>query len=48
MLNLQRSHGIHGQHKYIVSGGQLQVKVILKSNGLLDLFPLMIIVDGTQ
>ena len=48
MLNLPRSHGIHGQHKYIVSGGQLKVKVMLKSNGLLDLFLLMILVDGTQ
>ena len=48
MLNLLRSHGIHGQHKYIVSGGQLKVKVMLKSNGLLELFLLMILVDGTQ
>ena len=48
MLNLPRSHGIPGQHKYIVSGGQLKVKVMLKSNGLLDLFLLMILVDGTQ
>ena len=48
MLNLPRSHGIHGQHKYIVSGGQLKVKVMLKSNGLLDQFLLMILVDGTR
>ena len=27
MLNLQRSHGIHGLHKFIVSGGQMKVTV---------------------
>ena len=50
MLNLQRSHGIHGLHKFTVSGGQMKVtvKVNLKSNGLLGLFLLMIIVDGTR
>ena len=48
MLNLQRSHGIHGQHKFIVYGGQMRVKVLLKSNGLSDLSQLTIIADGIQ
>ena len=48
MLNLLRSHGIYEQHKCIVSWGQLKFKVMLKSSGLLDLFLLMIVVDGTQ
>ena len=39
MLNLPRSHGIHGQHKFIVYGGQMRAKVLLKSNGPSDLFP---------
>ena len=48
MLNLQRSHGIHGQHKFIVYGGQMRVKVLLKSNGLSDLSQLTMIADGIQ